>query len=369
MRTSHLAGDGGRWLAAITFSEHGGGVAQVSRVMWEVLRRRWSDSAGLLTLMDDGVEEPSPRADLSRRVGFGLRAAHVQARRSSRWMLFSHLGLARVQAYLPTAMQVPYAVFLHGVEAWKPLRPSERTALRRAALRIANSQTTADRFLRRNPEVGRVDVCPLALPPTAPGPGSPPAEDPDMLPSALIVGRMDSRERYKGHDQLLEVWPGVIARVPGARLTIVGEGDDAPRLRSVAAARGLDRHVTFVGFLSPERLDAAYRAASVFAMPSRGEGFGLAYIEAMSHGLPCIGSTDDAAAEVIADGETGFLVPQSDRTALTQRLVLLLTDASVRVRMGLNALRTVRERYTFDRFASRLESLIAERLEPPGCAS
>jgi phosphatidylinositol alpha-1,6-mannosyltransferase len=181
----------------------------------------------------------------------------------------------------------------------------------------------------------------------------------------LIVGRLDSRERYKGHDQLLDAWPAVVARVPGARLTIVGEGDDAPRLKAKASALGLDGHVAFAGFLPLEGLDAAYRAASVFAMPSRGEGFGLAYVEAMSHALPCIGSTHDAASEVIVDGRTGFLVDQSDPAALTARIVQLLADSSLRTRMGVEAVRTVRERYTFDRFASRLESLIAERLEGP----
>jgi phosphatidylinositol alpha-1,6-mannosyltransferase len=101
-----------------------------------------------------------------------------------------------------------------------------------------------------------------------------------------------------------------------------------------------------------------YRGAQVFAMPSRGEGFGLVYLEAMAHGLPCIGSTHDAAGEVIADGITGYLTPQADIAGLAARVLDLLTDESRRRAMGESGRTRVASLFTYRHFAGRLLTLL-----------
>jgi phosphatidylinositol alpha-1,6-mannosyltransferase len=121
---------------------------------------------------------------------------------------------------------------------------------------------------------------------------------------------------------VLEAWPAVRLRVPDARLMVIGDGDDAPRLRAKAEDLGLSGSVEFKGFLSDPDLAACYRESSVFVMPSLNEGFGLVYLEAMRQGLPCIGSIHDAAGDVIEDGVTGFLIDQRDLQGLAGRLVL-----------------------------------------------
>jgi glycosyltransferase involved in cell wall biosynthesis len=88
----------------------------------------------------------------------------------------------------------------------------------------------------------------------------------------------------------------------------------------------------------------------VFAMPSRQEGFGLVYAEAMWHGLPCIGSTRDAAGQVIADKETGLLVPYGDVEALAQALVELLSNPERAEAMGRRGARRARDHFIYDRF-------------------
>lgn len=351
-------------VAAVTVDARGGGVAQLSRLVWEVCRRRWHRDAALLTLIGTGHSSAILSASHAARFVFGARLASAQLAGRHRSVLFTHLGVARAQAFIPEPLRRPYAVFLNGIEVWKPLTRSQRTVLQKAAIRIANSQYTAERFAQMNPDLGDVAICPLALPPDGVIGRVPELSARGIAQTVLIVGRMDRAERYKGHDQLLEAWPAVLARVPHARLTIVGDGDDAPRLRAKASALALDQHVLFTGFLSDAALHAAYAGASVFAMPSRGEGFGLVYLDAMRHGLPCIGSLHDAAPEVIVDGATGFLVNQGDIAELSSRIVYLLTDTSARHAMGQQALRRVQERFSFEQFACRLESLIDERLNP-----
>jgi phosphatidylinositol alpha-1,6-mannosyltransferase len=105
-------------------------------------------------------------------------------------------------------------------------------------------------------------------------------------------------------------------------------------------------------------LRQAYADAAVFAMPSRGEGFGLAYLEAMSAGLPCIGSVHDAASEVISDGVTGFLVDQENVSELAGRLRLLLTDRARRMEMGRRGRERWEREFTYDQFRRRLQRVL-----------
>jgi phosphatidyl-myo-inositol dimannoside synthase len=154
--------------------------------------------------------------------------------------------------------------------------------------------------------------------------------------------------------------------VADARLVFIGDGDDVGRLRERAAALGISAQVMFPGFASEAELIGFYRRAAVFAMPSRGEGFGLVYLEAMAHGLPCVAAVNDAAAEVIEDGETGFLVRQDDCGALTDRLIRLLTDEPLRCQMGGAGARRVQERFSYERFA---RTMLARLDEARGAAA
>jgi phosphatidylinositol alpha-1,6-mannosyltransferase len=111
-------------------------------------------------------------------------------------------------------------------------------------------------------------------------------------------------------------------------------------------------------------------------MPSRNEGFGLVYLEAMAHGLPCVGSDEDAAREIIVDGETGYLVKQSDQAALRDRLIGLLTDATLRRTLGLGGRARLAREFSYDRFSSRLGTALdaafgmpARRAEPSARSS
>jgi phosphatidylinositol alpha-1,6-mannosyltransferase len=180
--------------------------------------------------------------------------------------------------------------------------------------------------------------------------GHPPIGPQAREPAALLVGRMWSEERGKGHDALIEAWPEVRRRVPAAQLWIVGEGDDAGRLQQLAREKAVGNAVRFLGRVSDTELGSLYRRASLFAMPSRQEGFGLVYAEAMWHGLPCLGSTADAAGQVIQDGVTGRLVPYGDVPACAEAVAALLADPERARAMGEAGSRRARERFVFERF-------------------
>jgi phosphatidylinositol alpha-1,6-mannosyltransferase len=176
-------------------------------------------------------------------------------------------------------------------------------------------------------------------------------------------------ERYKGHDQLIDAWPQVVARVPDAQLVFAGSGDDLPRLRQRATESPASASIAFTGFVARPALAALYDRAAVFALPSRGEGFGLVYLEAMAHRLACVGSIHDAAPEVIVDGVTGQLVNQDNVPEMADTLATLLLDESRRRTMGEAGYERVAREFTFDRFSDRLRGLLRARSITPATSA
>jgi glycosyltransferase involved in cell wall biosynthesis len=121
----------------------------------------------------------------------------------------------------------------------------------------------------------------------------------------LTVGRMDSSERYKGHDRVLDVLPSLLQWNSNTRYLIVGEGDDRNRLARRAVELGVADHVTFAGYR--EDLSACYAASDVYVMPSTHEGFGIVFLEALANGRPVVAGGVDGSIEAVSWGELGFL--------------------------------------------------------------
>lgn len=270
-------------------------------------------------------------------------------------VIFDCIGPARVQAFLPGLCRSPYALYLHGIEVWRKLTWDRRQALRSATIRLANSSFTIDRAKEVLPWLPRTALVPLALEDRGLG-GE---VDRTLLGSLgdgylLIVGRMSQVERYKGHDELLAAMPRVVAACPHARLVIAGGGDDRERLMRDGASRGLADRVVFTGFVSEATLGELYRRCAAFVMPSRNEGFGLVYLEAMRAGKPCLALRRSAAEEIIVDGTTGVLVESGDQEQLVAALVRLLSDAAMACRLGEAGRRRYEERFTFEAFRAGL---------------
>lgn len=267
-----------------------------------------------------------------------------------------HLHLAPVA--LPIVARGGQLVtFLHGVECWQRVSLLQREALQCSSFVIANSEHTKKKFLSFNPVFQEEDiqVCHLGINAC----NSPVvALDRPSAPFALIVGRMDARERYKGHDLLFEIWPRLIAEIPGARLVVVGDGTDLARLRSKVLGLGLENAVEFAGSVSDVHLYSLFRDCSFFVMPSSGEGFGLVFLEAMRAGKPCIGA-EGSAEEIIEHGVSGYVVRHQCSDELFEYLKRLFLDSSLREQMGSAALHRFKSHFTVDQFQKRLLSALA----------
>jgi phosphatidyl-myo-inositol dimannoside synthase len=142
----------------------------------------------------------------------------------------------------------------------------------------------------------------------------------------LTVGRMDSTERYKGHDRVIAALPEFVSQGHDVYYLIVGEGDDRPRLEAMAVEAGVQQRVLFLGGVDSQTLSAIYRCADLFVMASTGEGFGVAFLEAMASGTPAIGLDVGGAPDALGDGELGLVVREDE---ITEVIATLLTGNKV----------------------------------------
>jgi glycosyltransferase involved in cell wall biosynthesis len=147
-------------------------------------------------------------------------------------------------------------------------------------------------------------------------------------PRILTVAHLYPR---KGVDTLLRAFASVPAE---AHLRIVGTGPEREQLEQLAHTLGLTDRVHFLGHLPFAALVAEYRNATLFALPTEQEGFGIVFLEAMASSLPIIATRVAAVPEVVSDGVTALLANPGDESTLAQLLETLLGDADLRMQLG-----------------------------------
>jgi phosphatidylinositol alpha-1,6-mannosyltransferase len=298
---------------------------------------------------------------------FSVTAARA-ARRRAKLIVAGHPFLGPVaqgaKFFAPRAKSI---VWTHGLEVWEPLSILRRRALRRADLIIAPSNDTANQVAgQQDVPRERIRVLPWALDPqfetlliTKPA-------LPANFPAGrviLTVGRWFADERYKGMDTLITALPRLLTEWPDLQLVAVGEGDDQVWLEQIADGRGVLRHVHFLSGLTYPEIAACYQACDIFALPSRGEGFGLVYLEAMACGKPVIGGAHGGAPEVIDDGKTGYLVQHGDAGQLATSLETLLADPALGRDMGARGRERVDREFRFNVFAKSMKKILRDLCE------
>ncbi len=329
-----------------------GGICRVARLIARVLAEE--QKAGQCEV-NGVVLSDAARAQelgLSLKLAKGSRTKFVGAVNGalfgSSHFIYDCGGMARGHQWLPLPRR-PSLVFIHGIEVWPgTLHAKQFRAIVRANLVVSNSNYT--RVHAAAAELASAQVCWLATeqddaPETAHARAGP--------PRVLILARLDD-STYKGHAELIRCWPAVRAAVSDAVLTIAGTGPGAGRYKRMGEETGLPADsIEFRGFVPEERLPDLWDQTTLFAMPSRGEGFGLVYIEAMRHGVPVIGSVHDAAPEVNIDGVTGYNVSLDKQDELPDRIIRLLRDRDLAAKLGANGAVRWAEHFRYSAFRER----------------
>jgi glycosyltransferase involved in cell wall biosynthesis len=176
-------------------------------------------------------------------------------------------------------------------------------------------------------------------------------------PRLLCIGRLIP---IKGHLVLLRALAQARTRVPNLTLDVAGRGPLAPALQAYARELGLTDAVRFLGFVSP--VDAAIEGTAIVVVPSLGEGFGMVALEAMERARPVIASAVGGLPEIVADGETGLVVPPGEAEALAEAIVALAGDLPRAAAMGRVGRTRALAEFTPERCVERVEALYERAL-------
>lgn len=248
-------------------------------------------------------------------------------------------------------------LIIHGIDAWKPLRdPLSNRLLQSLRGVIVVSELTRERFL------GWSGVtCPMYVLPNSIhfGRYGMRPKNPELMKRyalegrrvLLTLGRIVAAERYKGFDEVLEVLPEIAAVHPDVTYVAAGGGNDLPRLARKAVSLGVADRVVFTGVVAEEEKADLYNLADVYAMPSRGEGFGLVFLEAMASGVPVIGSRLDGGREALRHGLLGRLVDSTNPAEVRVAILDALAGGVREIPSGLDY-------FSFANFEKRLHEIV-----------
>lgn len=250
-------------------------------------------------------------------------------------------------------------LFSHGIEVWndaryRQVRFYEPCLIRWTVNRVAIVSAYSQRLMAHgfNLPMSRFILFPNAIN----VPDYPKRND-RRGSNVLVVSRLAPTELEKHVDKIIQALPIVRNVIGDASLTIVGDGALRSSLESLAKKIGVKDHVQFSGFVTEDELNNAYEKASVFALASSKEGFGIVYLEAWSRGLPVIASKYGAAPEVVADGIDGFTVDPSNYHEIAEKLILLLSSPELSEKFAAAGWEKLNKQYSDEAFKERLSKI------------
>jgi len=243
-------------------------------------------------------------------------------------IITTHVHFAVMGMILHRLLGIPYWVIAHGVEVWDIKSPLIIHALKNANQILAVSEYTRQRLIKEQnipPDQVKIlyntfnrfnfDIAPKKL---------------NLLHQyniksdakiLLTVARLFASEQYKGYDSMLHTLPKIRQKIPNIHYILVGKGTDLARLQKLVNDLALTDCVTFAGFIPDAELADYYNLCDLFVMPSKREGFGIVYLEAMACGKAALGGNQDGALDALGYGELGILVDPDDHNMIAEQVV------------------------------------------------
>ncbi|BAY74017.1 glycosyltransferase [Nostoc linckia NIES-25] len=281
-------------------------------------------------------------------------------------VISTHVNYATACYALKRITGIPYWVVAHGLDVWEIDSKITKLALKEADRIISVSNYTRQRLL------SETDIDPqkiVVLPNTFDAKEFQIKPKPTKLlkrynlrddqPVILMVTRLGRMAKYKGYDQIIHALVKVRSQIPDVRFILAGKGDDLPRIKALVSSLNLEDSITIAGFVPDEELCAHYNLCDVFAMPSKGEGFGIVYLEALACGKPVLAGNQDGSVDPLAQGKLGCLVDPDNVEEIADNLIQILQgnfSNPVVYQPELLQQKTI-EAYEFSRFRARLAKL------------
>ena len=269
---------------------------------------------------------------------------------------------------MKSLLGIPFVAIGHGIEVWDLKQGTVWRALRAATAIAAVSTFTRDKMS----SALQLPKDAIAILPNTFDPEEfyPDTRKPHFLlaryglrpnqPVILTISRLASAERYKGYDQILRALAKVRERFPDVRYILGGRGPDRGRVESLVRELGLAENVILAGYVPDHELRSHYNLCDVFAMPSKGEGFGIVFLEAMACGKPVVAGNKDGSLDAVLNGQIGALVDPDSVDEIGLRLLQILArEHPQKLLFDPDALRRKAiEVYGYEQFVTQLQRIL-----------
>ncbi len=322
-----------------------GGIEKVNRIAGKALNDMDNFEVKIYSLHDclsDANNKYFPgeifNAFGGSKINFVLRSLLRGAR--CEIVILSHIHLLSV-GYLikKISPKTKIILYAHGIEIWKPLSYWKQKMLRQFDHVLAVSKFTKNVIVKKH-KINKAQCIVLnnCLDPFLPN-GSKSGKCPDLLIKyglnskdiiLMTLTRLSIKEKYKGYEKVIQAIKELLLMYPGLKYLIIGKYEqfEKQRLDDIINKLKLTQQVIFTGFINDEQLAEYYKLADVYVMPSKKEGFGIVFIEAMYYGLPVIGGNKDGSADALCDGSLGLLVNPDEQQEITAAIKKVINDVN-----------------------------------------
>ncbi len=265
---------------------------------------------------------------------------------------------------LSRELRIPYVVSVHGLDVFSTVQVAGKAGewCRRISRRVYTSsrrvicisESVREQVIEGVGRNCRTSVVHNGVDPELFSPVSNPSSD------SLTILSVGNLIPIKGHDLLIRAVAALTPEFRSLSLEIIGDGPEKSRLQALAQQLQIAERVSFLGRQPRRQVAAAMQRCTLFALPSRYEGLGCVYLEAMSAGKAVVGCRGQGIAEIIQHGANGFLVGPDNEKELTLALAMLLRDERRRSNLGAAARDTILDRLTLAHQAENLARVYRE---------
>ncbi|MGH7885857.1 MAG: glycosyltransferase family 4 protein [Thermodesulfobacteriota bacterium] len=248
-------------------------------------------------------------------------------------VILGHINLYLVAVYC-LLIRKKFIIVTHGIEVWKNKNPFKNIILKRAHKILSVSNFTKDKLVHiHNVKPEKIAIVFNSIDPSfiksvEEKKFNLNIEKKDDFLTILTVCRMSSEEKYKGYDKVIEAIAIVKKKLKNIKYIIVGSSDnmESIRLKELIKRKGLEDNVKFSGEVLDSELIDYYLSSDIFAMPSKGEGFGIVFLEALLCGLPVIAGNQDGSSDPLMNGELGSMVDPDNIEEIAGSIINFATE-------------------------------------------
>lgn len=269
--------------------------------------------------------------------------------------IFAHVNLASLAIFIKLLNPKATILFCtHGIEIWKKLSKTTEWIMNKSTI-LTVSNFSKNELLKHNPNLQDIRIFPNCIKIKDTNEALENPYDKDEF-NILSVTRLEKSEQLKGIDSMIKTLPLLIEEIPHIKYTVIGKGDDTIRLKQIAKDLALEKYVDFLGFV--DDINAYYKHCDVFSLPSKKEGFGIVYLEAMQYKKPVIAVNYGGPTDVIVNDETGFLCEYDALQCIVEKIKILHNDPSLSTKLGQYGYERLMKHFKFEQFTQNLHNVL-----------